>query len=342
MLSFSGVQSESKEKLKFQLHYLTTKSLQVPCKFPLNKLKKTALSGKRVLPFTSLRVNTFLKVFSTLRRFLCKRYEAGMTVEASVCLPLFLMFSAALMEPMKWLDRQRQIQTELEVFGEKMSCYAELKEGENVLEEFPASGFISDAAAGIWIMGKLKPHKDDIGLKNVEIGNKKGDILLEAVYEERIPFFPGIRQTVRMHAACRRRIWNGIDGKLRGSMEDTYGELEDMVYVGEGMGRYHLYRDCHYIFNQYQTVPVKELSRKRNKDGKRYKACARCAKGGAAGENVYVTPRGDHFHTDKDCAAMTSYVRTVPLKEVQNIGLCSYCERRKESAGNREEAGNGN
>lgn len=46
MLSFSGVQSESKEKLKFQLHYLTTKSLQVPCKFPLNKLKKNGVIGK--------------------------------------------------------------------------------------------------------------------------------------------------------------------------------------------------------------------------------------------------------------------------------------------------------
>ena len=41
---------------------------------------------------------------------------------------------------------------------------------------------------------------------------------------------------------------------------------EEIVYVGAGMGRYHLFRDCHYISNEYQSVTQmeaeKELFRK--------------------------------------------------------------------------------
>ena len=90
--------------LKSKLHYQCAMSLQVPCILPLINI--VFILGKRVLPFISGH---------------SRRVSASMTVEAALCLPLWLFFAAALMEPVRWLDRQRQVQTALECFSEELS-----------------------------------------------------------------------------------------------------------------------------------------------------------------------------------------------------------------------------
>ena len=59
----------------------------------------------------------------------------------------------------------------------------------------------------------------------------------------------------------KRRSWIGIPGKLKGdgtSQDGDGDEQTEMVYVGAGIGRYHLFRDCHYISNEYMTVTRSE------------------------------------------------------------------------------------
>lgn len=321
VLSFSVQAADSRRiknrlKLKFLLHYLIAKSLQVPCDFPLIKYMYVKMPGKRVLPFISA----------------CKTgFSASMTVEAAICLPMFLMFSAALMEPVKWLNRQRQIQTVLECCCEDMSQYYYGRKGDGSENEGEASEVLSETAAKLWIRGRLREYKDDVVIRNAEFENTQGDILVEAEYRETIPFFPAGKQGMIMHAASRRRIWKGIDGKLRGSSGSLREEENDgrIVYVGAGMGRYHLFRDCHYISNQYRSAYFEELSSMRNQDGRRYTACGKCGKREMEGGVVYITPSGEHFHTDKSCPAMISYVRSMPQREAEYLGLCSYCARRQ-------------
>lgn len=83
-------------------------------------------------------------------------------------------------------------------------------------------------------------------------------------YTERIPFFPVYRQGITMKAASRRRGWIGLEGKLTESGEHTTEAGEGnghAVYVGAGMGRYHLYRDCHYISNAYEAVSLNQAEK---------------------------------------------------------------------------------
>lgn len=326
MPSFSN-----KKFLKIQLIYLIADSLQVPCKFPLNYEKNALFREKRVLPFTS---------------FWKARVSAGMTVEAALCLPLFLFFAAALMEPMRWLDRQRKAQAVMEHFSGELGQYVYMKEtGEgsqgNADEDLDEgknenySELVSDAAAGLWLSGRLRDCADGAVIKLARVPDSSGDVRFEAEYREKIPFFKIGNGGVRMHAASRRRSWIGLDGKLKGKNGGNGETLTEgeMVYVGASRGKYHLYRDCHYISNEYETVSLNEAEHRRNSSGERYKACSRCARGGSSGKTVYITYAGEHYHFSKSCSAMASYVQSVPLSEVEHLGVCSYCARKSENGG---------
>lgn len=329
MLSFSDF-------LKILMHKQSAKSLQVPCISPHKYYGSLFRPGKRVLPFTSAG---------------SERAPASMTVEAALCLPLFLLFAVALMEPMRWLDRQRRVQTVTEQFCEELSQYMYAKElGETIFYGQDGSepeegdgvsdsrtdkaylGALSDAAAGLWLKGKAEEYVDGVVIRKADVPDENGNVWIELTYREQIPFFHVKSGEISMHAAAKRRSWIGIDGKLKEKKADSSGAGkagETIVYVGAGMGRYHMYRDCHYISNQYRTVPLSQAEQLRNASGGRYTACSRCAKAAGAAAEVYITEAGEHYHYSRTCSAMASYVRSVPLKEVEQLGVCSYCSRKR-------------
>ena len=53
-------------------------------------------------------------------------------------------------------------------------------------------------------------------------------------------------------------VIGGIDIQDKITQAAIWDEQTEMVYVGAGMGRYHLFRDCHYISNEYMTVTRSE------------------------------------------------------------------------------------
>lgn len=316
-----------KNSLKQKSFKKSTESLQVPGNFPL--IYKTR-KEKRVLPFTSSSI------------------PASLTIEAAFSLSLFLLMTAAVMQPLLWLDRQRKIQTAEEVFCGELSQYAYIekflsddkvfqKEVQEELQEDSASGlgYLNKAAASLWLRGKAKQtgiEMDTVRIINADVQDKDGMICFEMEYREQIPFFPILREGITMRAAARRRAWIGLDGKLKSNGEDRReeGDSEEiMVYVGANMGRYHWYRDCHYISNQYQSIHADQIGQLKNAFGKRYTVCSSCGGKGGSAHQVYITPGGEHYHISADCKAMVSYVRQVPLKEVEHLGACSYCSRRK-------------
>lgn len=307
-----------------------TKSLQVPGNIPRMKSLISSTPGKRALPFAfHLQKQTVLDL----------ELPASLTVEAALCLPCFLFFCLVLMQPMQWLDRQRKVQTETEHFCETLSQYLYLTtEHEGEWEDSPDEdtedmlGLLSDTAARLWLKKKVEKHIEGAVVSISEVPDEKGNISFEIFYFEKIPFFRVLPGGIRMKAAAKRRAWLGLDGKLsekeNGSHEDREEDVE-IVYVGAGMGRYHWYRDCHYISNQYQAVSLDEAGRRMNAFGKRYTACSRCAGTAPGGGEVFITPGGEHYHYSQNCSSMISYVRSVPLKEVEHLGACSYCSRRK-------------
>lgn len=321
MLSFSD---------RFCDHYMIsqnmiTASLQVPVR-SIDYLKKRK-AGKRALLSASY----------------ARELSGSLTLEAALCLPLFLFFCGALMAPMEWLDRQRKIQTETEILCEDLSKYLYIagKTGAGELAEVEEeegtswTGLLSNAAAGLWLKRKAEQYTEYATVKAAKTPDDQNCVYLQISYKEKIPFFGEIAGGVKMGAAARRRAWIGLDGKLKNGEDGLKGEAVEgtgegeMVYVGEKMGRYHLYRDCHYLSNEYETVTQTQVKSMKNSFGGSYTECSVCRRKGGFGEMVYITPGGEHYHANQSCSAMISYVREIPLEEVESLGCCSYCSERR-------------
>ena len=252
-----------------------TKSLQVPCS-PLLYISKSYLSGKRVLPFISHGGR--------------KRLEGSITVEAAFVLPLFVFFGLAILAPMEWLDKQRQMQTMAERLGEHLSQQA----------------------------------------YSADLLDDQGNIQLELMYQEQIPFIFEQISGVTMHVAVKRRGWIGLDGKLTTAMGADGQINQEMVFVTPEGSRYHRYRDCYHLTNVCKAVSRQEVEDLRNVEGKIYYSCSQCLPDQNIQDTVYITTWGVRYHNDRSCAAMSSYFRKVPLSEVIDLGECSVCARRSD------------
>lgn len=289
---------------------------------------------KRVLPFAS------------------REMTASVTAEAAFCFPLFLFFFWSLLQPVFWLDRQRKVQTAAELCSEQLCQYAYLAErgaeeapegetqekGETLEKIQEKEGIFGDGnllegfskgAAVLWMQGEAGKYAEGLTVRKAEFLDPEGNISFLLEYREPIPFFPILSQGVTIKTAVKKRAWIGIEGKVGRTERDDALGMEDadeqMVYVGSGMGRYHLSRDCHYLSNQYQTMTESQAETERNASGRKRTPCASCKDKRQEGGMVYATPEGRHYHYSKSCSAMISYVRRVPLSEVAYLGACSYC-----------------
>lgn len=134
----------------------------------------------------------------------------------------------------------------MERIGEEISQYGILAESMEIGDsELPA--FCTDAAAALWIRGKVGQYADHVTVKKADVYEENGEIEFAAEYQEEIPFFETVLGKQTETVAVKRRSWIGIPGKLKGdgtSQDGDGDEQTEMVYVGAGIGRYHLFRDA--------------------------------------------------------------------------------------------------
>lgn len=264
--------------------------------------------------------------------------SGGLTLEAALVLTLFIFASVTLMLPMKILNTQRKIQAALECVGEDFSKYTYLQEQLDTGLEALVSGagdfakeFCHYLGAGIaesYIEAQVMEHADTSMIQQVTM--KRSEFLTDGAwfdlildYEIQMPFSVLGLHAVSCTARCRRRAWIGLAGK------NEIGEIgasgEQMVYVGKHATRYHLDRYCHYLANNLTAVSFDEVDKLRNQSGGKYSACAVCASLSGSGSTVYIMLEGKSYHASRVCRAIISYVRMVPLSEVEHLGACSYC-----------------
>lgn len=267
---------------------------------------------------------------------------ASMTLEAALCLSLFIFAAVSMILPMKIMTTERRVQAGLESVGEDLSQYAYLKD---ILEkgkvtaipgadEF-AKGFCKNLGKGVaegYAMAAALGHADTGNLQHA--GMLRSEILedgetLDLIldYEIRMPFPVLGLQAVPCSARSTRRAWIGKSGKDEGGGTSGEDDDDEIVYVGKGSTRYHKNRGCHYLANNLTAVSYEQVSERRNNSGGIYHACAVCGKSAGTGSTVYIMPSGSSYHTSASCSAILAYVRAVRLSEVRHLGPCSYCSR---------------
>jgi len=128
---------------------------------------------------------------------------------------------------------------------------------------------------------------------------------------------------VRDMTFCNRvkvHAWTGYD--LPGNNED-----EEYVYITESGTVYHTNPYCDHLHISINTVPVKEVGKCRNKDGKKYRACSKCMEKERDEECIvyFLTPYGEVYHSSLSCSGLKRTVYKVKISEVEGRGLCEDC-----------------
>ncbi|MDD3253402.1 MAG: hypothetical protein PHV18_12675 [Lachnospiraceae bacterium] len=268
--------------------------------------------------------------------------SASMTLEAALCLSLFIFAAVSLILPMKIMATERRIQAGLEAVGEDFSRYAYLQDAleSGKISTIPgadefAKGFCRNLGAGV-----AKGYAQAVAMKHADTGNVQNvnalrssiredgetfDLILD--YQIRMPFPVLGLQVIDRTARCTRRAWIGKSGKDEAGGGSGSDDDDEIVYVGRDSTRYHRNRNCHYLSNALTAVSFEEVGERRNNSGGIYHACSSCGRSAGAGSTVYIMPSGSSYHTTKECKAILAYVRAVKLSTVKHLGACSYCGR---------------
>lgn len=286
-----------------------------------------------------------------------ERLNGSLTVEAALVLSLFFFAVVTLALPIDMLDVSRDVRMTMEARAREFSTAAGVsREGENPSgkapggegtsggeenfgdegssggEENPAgdtgiSGEVSEIAAEAVLYAGIMAACGD-RISNLDVGKtrilKGGEIIdLRVSYTVKPPFGLFGLSGIRLSERSLHRGFVGESGKTDSRTEETDNGEEEMVYVGRDSTRYHKNAACHYLSNDMRTVSPGEAGSLKNRSGRRYTACAVC--GNSASGEVYILPKGDHYHGRPDCPALAAYVRKVPLRAVEHLGACSYC-----------------
>ncbi len=117
--------------------------------------------------------------------------------------------------------------------------------------------------------------------------------------------------------------FNGYSGN---DLSWNRGE-EEYVYVTQDSEVYHRQRSCKHLNVSVTAVTRDNVSKERNLDGSKYRACPYCKKvfPNSDGNNVYITDYGNRYHTMADCPDLKRSVTRIPISQTGGRRPCRDC-----------------
>lgn len=270
---------------------------------------------KTIIPKRSARRISLFPFFHHGRR-LC----GGMTVEASLVLPLFLFFFLHLAGYMEMLRLHGKLTFALWEAGKQLSVYAA------VAEELPME--VPDVAVSyLYVQNRVEKllGKEYLDTSPLVYGSRgmsylssdyDGDCIdigLTYQVEPKVTIFPFAY--MRLVNQYYGRVWNGYD---------VTGEMPEYVYVTIYGEVWHETTDCGYLDIEVCEVARGGIGGLRNMVGKKYRLCELCAEE-VWETKVYYTPQGDCYHKEKKCSALVRYIRAIEWQENLPYRACSRC-----------------
>ena len=161
-----------------------------------------------------------------------------------------------------------------------------------------------------------------IGYGTGASSDSKGEYTGVYTYQPAITFL-GLGK-LRLCAVARIRPWGGYAGDL--SSEDG-DDSDEIVYVSDFRSVYHTHADCSYLDIQLLSVSKSRVATLRNDYGEKYTACDKC-RGISAGGTVYVSNKGDHYHSSASCSGLKKSPVAVRVSEVKGLSECARCKKR--------------
>lgn len=275
---------------------------------------------------------------TSLFAFLSGKIRAGMTVEASIVLPLFLFFFLNLGCAIEMIRLHGNLQLALWQIGSKMAIYGYALDSGELPED--SDGWWRELAGAVvsatYVKGQVinaagADYLDSSPLANGAVGiqlweseifgsNDEIDIVVTysvSPFSSLIGFRP-FRMVNRYYA----HVWNGY--RVSGSGEA--GEVTQMVYVTEKGTVYHMSMECTHLQLSVQETASSGIENLRNQKGGKYYPCSKCADGSPP-STLYITSEGDRYHYERGCSGLKRTVTSMTIEQAQEAGLrpCSRC-----------------
>lgn len=273
--------------------------------------------------------------------FRSRKVQAGMTVEASILLPIVLFFFLNLSSAIEMIRLHGNLQMALWETGNRLAVYGTLLEGGQENSELRETedtwwGDLTGVAFSylfvknrvVEYLGEdylnhspLRNGTDGLQFWECDLKNERDEMELVMTYGVKSwTDFIGIR-SFRMANCYYGHLWTGYD--ILGEADETENALVT-VYITETGEVYHSDRNCTHLQISVREVSQEAITQCRNEEGRRYAECEKC-KGASAGEVLYITREGDCFHYNRDCPAIKRTVYAILLREAEGYRPCSRC-----------------
>ena len=244
--------------------------------------------------------------------------SASVTVEAVLCVPLFLYAAVSLI----WMLELRSIQSAV-----RCGLQSAGKQVAESFAEIPVLNPISLHADLVNAVGKERMDRSMIVGGSGGVSCKRswaipgmGVLELTAEYEVELPVPVFHIPVLHYKEKMRMKTWTGYVKTYEAGIGDN-----ELVYVTETGIVYHRNYQCTYLEPSVRSVAKTQLGELRNSSGGIYHLCERCGWMPGNDGNCYVTDYGDRYHTSLSCSGLKRKVYTVPLSEVKGKGGCSKC-----------------
>lgn len=159
--------------------------------------------------------------------------------------------------------------------------------------------------------------ESDVGTLDTVVSGEVLDIVMTYQVSPflKVPYVKPFRMFNRYYG----RMWTGYDINI------TDNRRENIVYVAENAQVYHETENCTHLKLSVREVTMKELSKLKNSDGKKYKQCSKC-KNKKMENMVFITDEGSYYHRDKQCSGLKRTIYTM-LRELaeERYKSCSRC-----------------
>ncbi len=298
---------------------------------------KTSLDGGYGCPSV---ISCFIKGTSLLTSLL-RETKAGMTVEASIALPLFLFFFLNLGCAIEMIRLHGNIQLALWQAGNKLAIYGYALDsnekpkggasddwwkglsGIALTDTYVRGQIINSAGAEYLNQSPLKNGINSLQFWESDVFGEEDEIDIIVTYSvspwSNLIGFSSFRMANRYYS----HVWNGygLQGDDRESSEEAV-----IVYVTETGRVYHNTEGCSHLRLSAQPVSASEIDGIRNQGGGRYYPCEKCADG-TLPMLLYITNEGNRYHFTRACSGLKRTVNAIPLDAAKQAGYtpCSRC-----------------
>lgn len=253
-----------------------------------------------------------------------RRMRGSLTTEAAIALPVCLGVLLILGCLIRALQIYEAVDVSLCSAARRAAAYSAAENG------------VQKRKAILFFYEEMKLNHADTslirgGLAGIRVtmpegGTEDGMIRLQASCHMKFPgLVMGKKMLLVRHSICTR-AWTGIPHGKKGA-GSAQGEKEGRtVMVAENGVVYHTDENCTYLDLSVQSVSPESLRLRRNQYRSRYIPCEKCVHGKADG-NVFITPQGEAWHTDRNCSGLKRSLHLLTEREASHRGLrpCPRC-----------------